>query len=154
MAFSLGMQRAAMEAFDLSRPVRLIGVPAEGRLLSRWPGTADDVADRLLAMQEPRTHASASLLLPDGTRCPPPKLRVRCPAVQGMAKAGRVLAALKRDGWIETRRSGFHRVLARATSSARLLCAGHESVCRSQQGAQTTLFSRRTARGSIAAPSR
>ncbi len=31
----------------------------------------------------------------------------------GMAKAARVLAALKRDGWIETRRSGSHRVLAK-----------------------------------------
>jgi predicted RNA binding protein YcfA (HicA-like mRNA interferase family) len=30
-----------------------------------------------------------------------------------MAKAARVLAALKRDGWIETRRSGSHRVLAK-----------------------------------------
>ena len=30
-----------------------------------------------------------------------------------MAKAARVLAALKRDGWIETRRSGSHRVLTK-----------------------------------------
>jgi DNA-binding FadR family transcriptional regulator len=30
-----------------------------------------------------------------------------------MAKAARVLAALKRDGWIETRRSGSHRVLVK-----------------------------------------
>ena len=30
-----------------------------------------------------------------------------------MAKAALVLAALKRDGWIETRRSGSHRVLAK-----------------------------------------
>ncbi len=30
-----------------------------------------------------------------------------------MAKAARVLAALKRDGWIETRRSGSPRVLAK-----------------------------------------
>jgi predicted RNA binding protein YcfA (HicA-like mRNA interferase family) len=29
------------------------------------------------------------------------------------AKAARVLAALKRDGWIESRRSGSHRVLAK-----------------------------------------
>jgi predicted RNA binding protein YcfA (HicA-like mRNA interferase family) len=28
-----------------------------------------------------------------------------------MAKAARVLAALKGDGWVETRRSGSHRVL-------------------------------------------
>jgi hypothetical protein len=34
-----------------------------------------------------------------------------------MAKAARVLAALKRDGWIETRRSGSHRVLAKGSSS-------------------------------------
>jgi predicted RNA binding protein YcfA (HicA-like mRNA interferase family) len=30
-----------------------------------------------------------------------------------MAKAARVLAALKRDGWVESRRSGSHRVLAK-----------------------------------------
>jgi predicted RNA binding protein YcfA (HicA-like mRNA interferase family) len=33
--------------------------------------------------------------------------------VLSMAKAARMLAALKRDGWIETRRSGSHRVLVR-----------------------------------------
>jgi len=37
----------------------------------------------------------------------------RCSTVLGMAKAARVLAALKRDGWIETRHSGSHRVLAK-----------------------------------------
>lgn len=31
----------------------------------------------------------------------------------GMAKAARVLAALKRDGWVETRRPGSHRVLVK-----------------------------------------
>ena len=30
-----------------------------------------------------------------------------------MAKAARVLAALKRNGWVETRRSGSHRVLVK-----------------------------------------
>ena len=30
-----------------------------------------------------------------------------------MAKAARMLAALKRDGWIETRRSGSHRVIVK-----------------------------------------
>ena len=30
-----------------------------------------------------------------------------------MAKAARILAALKRDGWIESRRSGSHRVLVK-----------------------------------------
>ena len=30
-----------------------------------------------------------------------------------MAKAAQVLAALKRDGWSETRRSGSHRVLVK-----------------------------------------
>lgn len=30
-----------------------------------------------------------------------------------MAKASRVLAALKRDGWVETRRRGSHRVLVK-----------------------------------------
>jgi predicted RNA binding protein YcfA (HicA-like mRNA interferase family) len=36
------------------------------------------------------------------------------PYGRGMAKAARVLAALKRDGWIETRRSGSHWVLVKA----------------------------------------
>ena len=35
------------------------------------------------------------------------------PHGQGMAKAVRILAALKRDGWIETRRSASHRVLVK-----------------------------------------
>jgi predicted RNA binding protein YcfA (HicA-like mRNA interferase family) len=30
-----------------------------------------------------------------------------------MAKAARILAALKREGWIETRRAGSHRVLVK-----------------------------------------
>jgi len=30
-----------------------------------------------------------------------------------VAKAARILAALKRDGWVETRRSGSHRVLVK-----------------------------------------
>ncbi|HEU0087868.1 MAG TPA: type II toxin-antitoxin system HicA family toxin [Pseudonocardiaceae bacterium] len=30
-----------------------------------------------------------------------------------MPKAARVLAALKRDGWTETRRAGSHRVLVK-----------------------------------------
>ena len=30
-----------------------------------------------------------------------------------MAKAARVLAALNRDGWVEVRRSGSHRVLTK-----------------------------------------
>ena len=30
-----------------------------------------------------------------------------------MPKASRVLAALKRDGWVETRRTGSHRTLTR-----------------------------------------
>jgi predicted RNA binding protein YcfA (HicA-like mRNA interferase family) len=36
-----------------------------------------------------------------------------------MPKASRVLAALKRDGWIETRRSGSHRTLEKEGSVAR-----------------------------------
>ena len=30
-----------------------------------------------------------------------------------MAKAARILAALKRDGWVEVRRAGSHRVLVK-----------------------------------------
>jgi predicted RNA binding protein YcfA (HicA-like mRNA interferase family) len=43
-----------------------------------------------------------------------------------MAKAARVLAALKRDGWIETRRSGSHRVLVKG--SRQRVWAYHDGV--------------------------
>lgn len=43
-----------------------------------------------------------------------------------MAKAARILAALKRDGWIETRRSGSHRVLARGDQQR--IWAYHDGV--------------------------
>jgi predicted RNA binding protein YcfA (HicA-like mRNA interferase family) len=43
-----------------------------------------------------------------------------------MAKAARVLAALKRDGWIETRRSGSHRVLTKGNRQR--IWAYHDGV--------------------------
>jgi predicted RNA binding protein YcfA (HicA-like mRNA interferase family) len=43
-----------------------------------------------------------------------------------MAKAARVLAGLKRDGWIEIRRSGSHRVLVKG--SQRRIWAYHDGV--------------------------
>lgn len=43
-----------------------------------------------------------------------------------MAKASRVLAALRRDGWIETRRSGSHRVLVKG--SQQRTWAYHDNV--------------------------
>lgn len=43
-----------------------------------------------------------------------------------MAKAARVLAALKRDGWSETRRSGSHRVLTRGEQQR--IWAYHDGV--------------------------
>jgi predicted RNA binding protein YcfA (HicA-like mRNA interferase family) len=43
-----------------------------------------------------------------------------------MAKAGRVLAALRRGGWIETRRSGSHRVLAKGDQQR--IWAYHDGV--------------------------
>jgi predicted RNA binding protein YcfA (HicA-like mRNA interferase family) len=43
-----------------------------------------------------------------------------------MAKAARVLAALKRDGWVETRRSGSHRVLVKGDQ--RRVWAYHDGV--------------------------
>jgi predicted RNA binding protein YcfA (HicA-like mRNA interferase family) len=48
------------------------------------------------------------------------------PYCAAMAKAARVLAALKRDGWIETRRSGSHRVLAKGDQQR--IWAYHEGV--------------------------
>jgi predicted RNA binding protein YcfA (HicA-like mRNA interferase family) len=43
-----------------------------------------------------------------------------------MAKAARILAALKRDGWIETRRSGSHRVLTKGDQQR--IWAYHDGV--------------------------
>ena len=48
------------------------------------------------------------------------------PYGRGMAKAARILAALKRDGWIETRRSGSHRVLVKGDQ--RRIWAYHDGV--------------------------
>ncbi len=46
-----------------------------------------------------------------------PQLGIRTvggmPYGRGMAKAARILAALIRDGWVESRRSGSHRVLVK-----------------------------------------
>ncbi|MGP7995896.1 MAG: type II toxin-antitoxin system HicA family toxin [Streptosporangiaceae bacterium] len=42
------------------------------------------------------------------------------------ARAARILAALKRDGWIETRRSGSHRVLTKG--SEQRIWAYHDGV--------------------------
>jgi predicted RNA binding protein YcfA (HicA-like mRNA interferase family) len=51
---------------------------------------------------------------------------VQCSTMLPMAKAARVLAALKRDGWIETRRSGSHRVLTRGEQQR--IWAYHDGV--------------------------
>ena len=48
------------------------------------------------------------------------------PYCRGMAKAARILAALKRDGWMETRRSGSHRVLVKGDQQR--IWAYHDSV--------------------------
>jgi predicted RNA binding protein YcfA (HicA-like mRNA interferase family) len=48
------------------------------------------------------------------------------PYRRGMAKAARILAALKRDGWIETRRSGSHRVLVKGDQQR--IWAYHDGV--------------------------
>jgi len=53
-------------------------------------------------------------------------LTYRCSTVLGMAKAARVLAALKRDGWVETRRSGSHRVLIKGNQQR--IWAYHDGV--------------------------
>jgi hypothetical protein len=50
----------------------------------------------------------------EGVERPGPSvLSEPCPTVLSMAKAARVLSALKRDGWTETKRSGSHRVLVK-----------------------------------------
>jgi predicted RNA binding protein YcfA (HicA-like mRNA interferase family) len=46
--------------------------------------------------------------------------------VRAMAKAARILAAPKRDGWIETRRSGSRRVLAKGNEQR--IWAYHDGV--------------------------
>jgi predicted RNA binding protein YcfA (HicA-like mRNA interferase family) len=43
-----------------------------------------------------------------------------------MARAVRILAALKRDGWIETRRAGSHRVLVKGDQQR--IWAYHDGV--------------------------
>jgi predicted RNA binding protein YcfA (HicA-like mRNA interferase family) len=43
-----------------------------------------------------------------------------------VTKAARVLAALKRDGWVEKRRSGSHRVLAKGNRTR--VWAYHDGV--------------------------
>jgi predicted RNA binding protein YcfA (HicA-like mRNA interferase family) len=48
------------------------------------------------------------------------------PYGQGMAKAARILAALKRAGWTETRRSGSHRVLVKGDQQR--IWAYHDGV--------------------------
>lgn len=48
------------------------------------------------------------------------------PYGRDMAKAARILAALKRDGWIETRRSGSHRVLVKGDQQR--IWAYHDGV--------------------------
>jgi predicted RNA binding protein YcfA (HicA-like mRNA interferase family) len=55
-----------------------------------------------------------------------PVLAWPCFTVLRMAEAARVLAALKRDGWIETRRSGSHRVLAKGDQQR--IWAYHDGV--------------------------
>jgi predicted RNA binding protein YcfA (HicA-like mRNA interferase family) len=55
-----------------------------------------------------------------------PALTWPWPTVLHMAKAARVLAALKRDGWIESRRSGSHRVLAKGDQQR--IWAYHDGV--------------------------
>jgi predicted RNA binding protein YcfA (HicA-like mRNA interferase family) len=48
------------------------------------------------------------------------------PYGRGMAKAARILAALKRDGWIETRRAGSHQVLVKGDQQR--IWAYHDGV--------------------------
>jgi hypothetical protein len=50
---------------------------------------------------------------PCGSGLGEPGLTLRCPMVGTWPTLARILAALKRDGWIETRRSGSHRVLVK-----------------------------------------
>lgn len=53
-------------------------------------------------------------------------LSLPCHTVRSMAKAARVLAALKRSGWSEIRRSGSHRVLVKGNQQR--VWAYHDGV--------------------------
>jgi predicted RNA binding protein YcfA (HicA-like mRNA interferase family) len=75
------------------------------------------------ARTEDAAPASALARTPSGFS---PDSTVRCSTVLGMAKAARVLAALKRDGWTETRRSGSHRVLVKGDQQR--IWAYHDGV--------------------------
>ena len=55
-----------------------------------------------------------------------PALTWPCSTVLHMAKAARVLAALKRDGWTESSRPGSHRVLAKGDQQR--IWAYHDGV--------------------------
>lgn len=56
----------------------------------------------------------------------PPVLSEPARTVLSVAKAARVLAALKRDGWTETRRSGSHRLLVKGAQQR--IWAYHDGV--------------------------
>ncbi len=67
-----------------------------------------------ILMIVPATEYRARLVLATPRKCPRPTRTDGAMSYgRDMAKAARILAALKRDGWIETRRSGSHRVLSK-----------------------------------------
>jgi predicted RNA binding protein YcfA (HicA-like mRNA interferase family) len=65
-------------------------------------------------------------MVTSSTDFPDPRLDRPVPYRAGMAKAARVLAALKRDGWVEIRRSGSHHVLTKGDQQR--IWAYHDGV--------------------------
>ena len=88
---------------------------------SAWSGSGDS---SIWCSYWPMAVAQAALTGEGGD---PGRVRpsnaLRCWA---MAKAARILAALKRDGWRETRRSGSHRVLVKGNQQR--ILAYHDGV--------------------------
>jgi predicted RNA binding protein YcfA (HicA-like mRNA interferase family) len=94
------------------------GLMGRGLRPVRWRSSCPDIA-AVRAVGESRRTLKLM-------RQAPPVLSWLCSTVLLMAKAARVLAALKRDGWTETRRSGSHRVLVKGDQQR--IWAYHDGV--------------------------
>jgi predicted RNA binding protein YcfA (HicA-like mRNA interferase family) len=92
----------------------------------------DFMLDHDPTVRSPRLAANVARSFDRLARGPAAEVRTRAstdsvmPCLRGMAKAARMLAALKRDGWIETRRSGSHRVMLKGDQQR--IWAYHDGV--------------------------
>lgn len=113
-----------------------IGGDGSVELVSGRPGVSGDwgsfMLDHYPTVRSPEAGGQCRFDPSTASRGPAAEGRTRpitdsvVPYRRGMAKASRVLAALKRDGWIETRRSGSHRVLVKGDQQR--IWAYHDGV--------------------------